>query len=59
MMPAYIPCANEPYCQNPVHRLGDICEQCKAKEKAQKYDEKAERRKEYERQRKHGKDTKE
>ena len=29
-MPNYIPCANT-RCQNPVHKMGDYCDVCQAK----------------------------
>lgn len=52
-MPPIVPCANEPYCSNYVHKLGDLCDEYKRKERAQNYNEKEERRRKYNRHHKH------
>ena len=36
-MPIYIPCANT-FCDEPVTKLGDICETCKEREHNQERD---------------------
>lgn len=54
-MPMIIMCANEPYCLNHVHKLGELCDECKRREKAQNYNEKKERINKYERRHSHEK----